>query len=288
MITTKLAGGLGNQMFQYAIGRHLALRNKTQLLLDISQLNNKDPNITFRTYELNIFNISAKIIPKEKIILPKIIKEILFRLLKRRYIKQKGNSFNKEVLANYNKNICLEGYWQCENYFKDIEDIIKQDFKIKIEPSEQNKVMLKKIKSTNSICIHIRRGDYVADPKTKAHHGVCSLGYYYNSIKEIKKKVKSPVFYVFSDDINWARENIKIKDKTIFVNINSTDKAYEDLRLMSNCKHFIIANSSFSWWGAWLSNNPNKIVCAPYKWFNQAEEGDIVPRDWRRIGDMKK
>ncbi len=288
MIIVKLIGGLGNQMFQYALGRHLALKNNTLLFLDISKLNQKfvrksSNTFTFRPYELYAFSIKAKIISKEKIIFPRIIKNVLFKFFGINYIKEKDTYFDKKVLFNNSKNICFEGYWQCENYFQDIKDIIKQDFKIKIKPNEQNKIMLKKIKTTNSVCMHIRRGDYVTNTKTKKIHGLCSLGYYYNSIKKMKIKVKNPIFYVFSDDIDWAKNNLKIKDKIVFVDINTFDKAYEDLRLMSSCKHFIIANSSFSWWGAWLSSNKDKIVCAPKTWFRGADEGDIVPKSWIRI-----
>lgn len=284
-------GGLGNQMFQYAIGRHFALKNNTQLLLDTSTFNkkrfrnfrkNKD---TTRTYELNAFNISAKVTSKYEIIYARLIEHIFskFSFLERAYVKQKNNYFDKKVLFNHQKNMYIEGFWQCEKYFEDIKDIIKQDFKIKIKPDKQNEAMLKKIEGTNSICVHIRRGDYATDPRTKENHGLCSLRYYYNSINFIKKRTKNSVFYIFSDDPNWVKNNLKIKDKTTFVDINGVDKAYEDLRLMSNCKHFITANSSFSWWAAWLSNNPNKIICAPKKWFNQVDEGDIVPKSWVRI-----
>lgn len=274
-------GGLGNQMFQYVLGRHLAIKNKAKLRLDVRELKQD----RLRNYELDVFNIPSNILSNSAAVLGGI-----FSILRRlglpnifiKYTKENNHYFDKSVLEKKG-NIYLEGWWQCEEYFKDIKDVIKKDFRIKIEPDKQNKLMLKKIRDTNSICLHIRRGDYVENPKTRQYHGTCSLDYYNNSIKMISRKVNNPVFFVFSDDFQWARKNLKIDQPTIFVDINGPEKGYADLALMSNCKHFIIANSSFSWWGAWLSSNPDKIICAPHKWFNQVDEGDIVPKNWIRI-----
>ena len=267
-------------MFQYAIGRNLALKNNTKLEFDVSEIEQDK----IRDYELDVFNISDRIASRFTMMFIHIFNNrIISKILDQcyLYIKQQDLYFNEKTLLKKG-SIYLDGYWQSEKYFKEIRNVIVKDFTIKIEPDKRNKSMIKKIKNSNSICIHIRRGDYISNAKTNKFHGACSLKYYYNAIEIIIKKVKNPTFYIFSDDYQWTKENLKLKYPTIYVNINSPKKGYEDLRLMLNCKHFIIANSSFSWWGAWLSDNPNKIVCAPKRWFKSAYEGDIVPKSWIR------
>jgi len=283
LIVVKLRGGLGNQMFQYAIGRNLALKNNTILKFDVSELEQDK----LRNYELDIFNISGSIASRFTIMFIRLLnKRIISKILGQYYlyIKQQGRYFNEKILVKKG-NIYLDGYWPSENYFKEIRNIIIKDFLIKTKPDKRNRLTLEKIENSNSVCIHIRRGDYISNKKTNEFHGTCSLKYYYNAVKIILKKVKNPTFFIFSDDSQWTKENLKLKYPVIYVDINSTKKGYEDLRLMSNSKHFIIANSSFSWWGAWLSNNPNKIICAPKRWFRSTDEGDIVPKSWIRVKD---
>ena len=281
MIIVKLRGGLGNQMFQYAIGRNLALKNNTKLKFDITELEQDK----LRNYELDIFNISGSIASRFlRIFIRKLNHRIISKILGQYflYIKQQDNYFNQDILEKKG-NIVLDGYWQSENYFKEIRKITIEDFRIRYEPDKRNNSMIEKIKNSNSISIHIRRGDYINNTKINKFHGTCSLKYYYNSIEIVVKKVKNPSFFIFSDDHQWTKANLKLEYPTIYVDINGPEKGYEDLRFMSNCKHFIIANSSFSWWGAWLSSNPNKIICAPKRWFKSADEGDIVPESWIRV-----
>lgn len=268
-------------MFQYAIGKYLALKNITTLKLDVSELEQDK----LRDYELAIFNISGSIASRFTMMFIRIFNNrIISKILGQYYlyIKQQDLYFNEKILLKKG-NIYLDGYWQSENYFKEIRNIIIKDFTIKFEPDKRNKSMIEKIKNSNSVCIHIRRGDYISNAKTNKFHGSCSLKYYYNAIGIIIKKVKNPTFFIISDDSQWTKENLKLKYPTTYININSPKKGHEDLRLMLNCKHFIIANSSFSWWGAWLSNNPNKIVCAPKRWFKSTHEGDIVPKSWIKV-----
>jgi len=270
-------------MFQYTLGRNLALKNNTILKLDVSELEQDK----LRNYELDVFNISGSISSRFlRVSISKFNHRIISKILSGYflYIKEENCFFNKNILEKRG-NIVLDGYWQSENYFKDIKNIIIKDFTIKFEPDKKNKSMLKKIRNLNSVCIHIRRGDYIDNEQTNKYHGCCSLKYYYNAIEMIIEKVKNPTFFVFSDDSQWTKENLKLEYPAVYDNINSPKKGYEDLRLMSNCKHFIIANSSFSWWGAWLSNNHNKIVCAPKRWFRTKDEGDIVPKSWIRVED---
>ena len=141
------------------------------------------------------------------------------------------------------------------------------------------------IQSSDAVAIHVRRGDYISNQNTTEFHGICSLDYYHKAIDEIISKVNDPHFFVFSDDPEWTQENLKIDAPTTYVAHNSSDKNYEDLRLMSLCNHFIIANSSFSWWGAWLSRNESKIVIAPSRWFQDIKynDSDRLPEEWKRI-----
>ncbi len=179
----------------------------------------------------------------------------------------------------------LQGYWQSEKYFKDIEKIIRDDFTFSEEPDYQNKQMADTIKCCEAVSLHVRRGDYVSNPVTTEYHGICSEDYYRRAVREVERYCKNPQFFVFSDDPSWAKENLETGYPTTIIDFNGSEKDYEDLRLMSLCQHHIIANSSFSWWGAWLSWNPQKIVIAPKKWFNRPEINtqDLIPESWIRI-----
>lgn len=235
MIAIKLKGGLGNQMFQYAYGRNLSIQQKETLVLDKSFLNNlfwqKIIGVTPRKYEMGEFNIKAK-------------------------------------LTNKNNKNCLDGYWQNEIYFKDIRKIILNDFSLKKESSNFKKLK-NIILNTNAISVHIRRGDYAKRRKTKKYHGLLPLKYYQKAVSYIIKKINNPYFYVFSDDIDWVKTNFKTSYPTHFVSQPNKLTNAEELILMSCCRHNIIANSSFSWWGAWLNKNPSKIIIAPRKWFRK-------------------
>jgi len=289
MIITKLQGGLGNQIFQYTFGKSLAKKNNTDLKLDLSFYNDKQNNLQ-RNYSLKYFNT------KENIALDKETKKLkknewkdgrrsffhnLFFANKSIYIKEKQFNFDKKILKT-TEDIYLDGYWQSEKYFKDIEKIIKKELTLKERLSNRAKEIAKEIKNSNSISIHVRRGDYVKNPRTNSHHGLCSISYYEKSIKKITQQTQNTHFFIFSDDIKWAKKNLKTSSPTTFV---EDSKDHEDLILMSLCKHNIIANSSFSWWGAWLNNNPNKIIIAPQKWFNDPKRNtvDLIPKSWIRI-----
>lgn len=291
MIVVKLKGGLGNQMFQYAIGRHLAFKCNTILKLDKNFLLDKkhQQDVTYRFYQINIFNIIENIASdaeikrfKNNLLLARILKKIGFN--KYYYLTQKSRLFDPNILI-IKGNIYLDGYWQSDEYFKDIEDVIKQEFTFKNEPDDRNKKIIKSIQKTDSVSIHVRRGDYVSNPKTNQNHSTCSLYYYSKAVIEILKEVDRPHFFIFSDDMEWVKTNLKISYPTTYVDFNQGQSSYEDMRLMSNCKHNIIANSSFSWWSAWLNKNPNKIVIAPNKWFNNPsiDTKDLILENWLRI-----
>jgi hypothetical protein len=290
-VITELLGGLGNQLFQYAIGRRIAELNKMDLKLDISQFQ----EYKLRKYRLGNFRIRENFSTAEdaeNIIVNRNINKFylncpVFRPNKRIMLireKWRGFDYNQRYLSIRN-NIYLSGYWQSEKYFREIASIIRKEFQLKDRPSEPSRKIAEVIESCDSVNLHIRRGDYVSNPETNQCHGLCTLDYYNAAVNRLASRVRNPYFFVFSDDIPWARENLKLSFPTEFVFHNGADRDYEDLWLMSLCKYHIIANSSFSWWGAWLSSNSDKIVIAPKKWFNNSKlnTDDLIPSFWIKI-----
>lgn len=269
MVISRLIGGLGNQLFQYAVGRHLAHRKQTQLKLDISAFN----RYKLRHYELGVFNI-----------LEDFFNESGIGNTYEVYHEKEKFKFDSGVF-DCEGDVYLSGSWQNEGYFRDIGDIIRNEFTLKHSLDKKNREMLKMIGDCQSVGVHIRRGDYVNNPVTNEFHGVCPLEYYLKGITVMIQEVTSPHFFVFSDDHQWAKANIKTEAPVTIVSINDLEKGYEDLRLMEHCKHFIIANSTFSWWAAWLSVSKEKIVVAPLKWINTSslDAADLIPKTWKVI-----
>lgn len=293
MIIVHLIGGLGNQLFQYALGRRLAILNNTSLALDHSGFSTY---YKLHKYSLQHFNIEENFISPEKAkkyrnLLSRVFTELdnrtgnhLGTYYKRKYIKERSLKFDKNIFQCL-PDVYLEGFWQTEKYFKEIIPTLRKEFTFKTPPNRTNKELCDKITLHNAVSIHVRRADYVTDSATNKDHGVCGLDYYRNAIRFITEKVKSPHFYVFSDDMNWTKANLKIDFPVTYVDFNNADTNYEDLRLMSLCNHNIIANSSFSWWGAWLNQHSDKIVIAPKKWYNNPNKSseDLIPPDWNKI-----
>jgi len=290
MVIVRLMGGLGNQMFQYAAGRAVAYRNRTQLKLDLSYFD-QNPR---RSYKLHHFNIAESIATPDEVThftrrdlwsrISHLIERYLLPSYKRSVFAERFFHFDPNVLR-LRGNVYLIGYWQSEKYFKDIEQIIRQDFTFKHAPDTENQRLAHIIANTNSVSLHIRRGDYISNPVTYQYHGVCSLDYYRAAIETLTQAIGQPHFFVFSDNMAWAQQNLKLDYPVTFVTHNGAERDYEDLRLMSQCKHHIIANSTFSWWGAWLCAYPSKIVIAPKKWFSGANHDtkDLIPESWWRI-----
>ncbi|MCD6019422.1 MAG: hypothetical protein K0S53_2543 [Bacteroidetes bacterium] len=294
MIIVKLIGGLGNQMFQYAAGRQLANLHKTDLLVDASFLE-KDPNgaYTKRKLELSVFNLDLKIASQEAIKrfniehsgkYSRALQRHLPILFTNLYAAESGVLYQKEFL-NYPKNTYLDGFWQSEQYFKPIESILLNEFTPKDKLNLENEDWLRKINSGESVSMHIRRGDYVSSKSSMEHHGNLGLDYYMNALKLIKEKHSGIEVFVFSDDLEWCRNNLKLNDTIHFVDANQKHSFHLDMYLMSYCKHNIIANSSFSWWGAWLNQNKSKTVIAPANWFadKTLNTKDLIPPSWIRI-----
>lgn len=296
MILVRLMGGLGNQLFQYATAKALACRRGTSVGIDVGWYRSFAEGQTARKYLLGHFAISGAIsdsflanLSKGKS-LPYANKSItnkFFRFLpipKYRYFAEKHFQFDPEVLR-LDGNIYLDGYWQSEKYFFDYADIIRKEFTVNSEPDSANTRIAHTISHEESVAVHVRRGDYATHPQISAFHGCCSLEYYNAALQVIAAQIDNPSYYVFSDDPTWARQNLKFPGKVEIVELNTPDTAYEDMRLMSLCKHHIIANSTFSWWGAWLADHPGKIVIAPNAWFldRSIVTDDLIPQDWVRI-----
>ncbi len=294
MIITELIGGLGNQMFQYALGRVISLRNNDELKLDISSLVNNTEINTPRQYELDVFKVPAELASKQErksLGLPNPVTLTLNRYLHtqlnpypKSLITEGAHRYHPEIF-DHAGDIYLSGYWQTEKYYKGYEKIVRQDFARRARPiSAKNRLLRHQIEGCNSVSIHVRRGDYVTNPAANAFHGTCDLSYYRRAMKYVERYVKNPTYFVFSDDSEWAAKNIVNSHKTVYISHNTGHDAHEDIRLMANCKQNIIANSSFSWWGAWLNNNPDKIVIAPKQWFRDKKTStkDLIPITWVR------
>lgn len=276
-------------MFQYAAGRSLSLERQIDFCLDFDC---PYKHIKYK-YELDKFNIEPKfagyrqlLYSKPKTKLLKRIYLLLGKSIEARLVKEKKDFQYDPSFFEVEDNSYLSGFWQTEKYFLKYAEQIRKDFSFALEPDKENSTILKQIRSLNSVSIHIRRGDYVNFADTNAVHGVCSPQYYTTAVELIRNKVNEPLFYFFSDDIPWVKENLKFAGITAtYIDHNKSPKSYEDLRLMQNCRHNIIANSSFSWWGAWLNNNPDKIVVVPDKWMNipGLDTNDLIPEKWTRI-----
>lgn len=177
----------------------------------------------------------------------------------------------------------LDGYWQCEKYFADAADIIRREFTVKQAPDGENAELGLEMEGVSSVAVHVRRADYASDPMTNRVHGTLSSDYYREAMELVSSRVKDARFYVFSDEEGWARENLPSDRPITFVSHNGPDKNYEDLRLMTRCRCNILANSTFSWWGAWLGDRPGKIVVAPKAWFRVGDlNRDLIPKRWVR------
>lgn len=285
-VISRINGGLGNQMFQYAAGRALALRLGVELVLD-TRLFDGPTQFGFGLRHFNIADrpaLSGELPPLKK---TAPLRYLLWRglKLKPRIFRENGLSYNK-AFEGLGDNVYLQGYWQSERYFSQVEDEIRRDFEIVTPPDARNSALLGELASLPAVSLHIRRGDYVADARTNATHGTCTLDYYARAVELIAEKLgEAPVVIAFSDDPEWVRENLKLGCEMRVMDHNDSDHNYEDLRLMSACRHHIIANSSFSWWGAWLNPSPDKIVVAPDRWFANPAlvNNDIWPETWIRL-----
>lgn len=293
---------MGNQMFQYAVGRSLTEQHKTSLKLDLTFLLNRLPrkDFVFRDYDLGIFdiienpNFLSRLAMKNK-----IARDISYPAL--RLYLQARNVFDKKYWARERQNylfdenvlklpddVYLDGYWQSYKYFEKISGIIRKEFTFKANFSKKESEMAREIQSVSSVCVNIRRSDYVSNPVNSKFFEALGIDYYKQADAIIKSRVSDPRFFVFSDDTDWCKNNLNFGDNTTFVGHEyAGDRFQSYLRLMTLCKHYIIPNSTFAWWAAWLNTSPDKIVIAPKQWVTDKNininTSDLIPPSWIRI-----
>jgi hypothetical protein len=294
MIVIRLIGGLGNQMFQVAAGYSLAKRLGLDLKLDIASLKKYKRHNGYQFSD--IFDGEFQIASFWNVL----------NLLRLKHWSQRRNSVEVrpdflfdphssillEKSHNYSsdfekveKSCYLAGYWQSERYFLDCQEDIRKIFKFKRVTDSANLAVLENILQSNAVGIHVRRGDYISNIHANEFHGICDLEYYRLAIRIIQEKVANPKFLVFSDDMHYCRTAFKHLNGVEFVDVNAGKHSYNDMHLLSKCKHHIIANSSFSWWGAWLGQKENQVVIAPKLWFAGSKETltDIYCKHWKLI-----
>ncbi|MBS1227022.1 MAG: glycosyl transferase family 11 [Proteobacteria bacterium] len=293
IVVSRLIGGLGNQMFQYAVGRAISLRTGGNLVLDISAFDSDD----LRRYELEGYLINAEVSPRDIDYLAntqnKSRGSFFGRIFPRYFGKETVKVFKENSFAYDGRvetllaPVVLEGYWQSWRYFKDFDRELRVDFSLSVQPDSNNLAVMEQIASVgkSAVSLHIRRGDYVTNAHTAKYHGLCSPDYYRSAIDYIAKRVSTPHFFIFSDDHGWVKSEFDIAYPMTLVQANGPDQGIYDMALMKSCAHHIIANSSFSWWGAWLNPSPEKIVVAPNRWFSDeaTDTRDLIPSDWIRL-----
>ena len=266
-------------MFQYAAGRALALRRGTGLRLDLGWL---APASRF-VYELGVFDLDVGLTWDYRNTRRERLRELL-RLAppaRRQDWRREGFRFDPRVI-DLPASARLVGYWQSEKYFEDHADVIRADFAFQDPLDDRNAACAREIADVTAVAVHVRRGDYVTDPGARALLGALPLDYYVAAAGVIRDRARDVRFFVFSDDPAWCRANLDLGDPTTFVTHNQ-GRGHDDLRLMTLCRHHIIANSSFSWWGAWLGQSEGQIVVAPRTWGAAGDAGDVVPDRWCRL-----
>lgn len=279
MIVTRLHGRLGNQMFQYAAGRALAARLGVPLALDSRGAIRRGEGVLTRVFDLPL--AAAAQLPPDRHDRP--LAYALWRAFGRRprFRRERGLGYNPRF-ASWGDDSYLHGYWQSARYFAAIADTIRSDFAFPAFSTSRNAEMAARIGESLAISLHVRRGDYL----TLGAHALCDQAYYDAALARVLAGLKgTPTVYVFSDDPDWAKQNLPLPVDKVVVDFNGPETDFEDMRLMSLCRHNIIGNSSFSWWAAWLNAHADKRVAGPAKWFGNPKlsNPDILPADWLRI-----
>ena len=293
MIIVHIFKGLGNQLTQYATGRALALRRGTELRLDVSSYESAPS----RRFGLGHFNVQAAVATAADVarvrrtgnsFVARAYRavDLLKPYYKRRFVRDPLWRFDPNMFK-VSRNAYLYGYWGHERYFSDYRSVLLDECDVKEEFVTPARDLIDEVSDASSVSVHIRRGDYVTDEYAASLFGALPLNYYQRAMARMVASVPDACFYVFSDDIAWARDALGGRYPTVYVDRFSTDEDYLDLKVMSCCKHNIIANSTFSWWGAWLNRNPAKIVMAPYEWYRpeKIDNDDVVitPPSWIRL-----
>lgn len=282
-LLVRVVGGLGNQMFQYAAGLALSKRLGKTLLIDGRAFK----GYRLHQYGLSAWNLSARQIEGQENDAPALWR---IGLVERMSFFQPATYFKEQSLAfdqrwpqvtqvNY-----LSGYFQTERYFIQEREQLTKEFSLNVPLQASGQDLAQEMRNSHSVAIHVRRGDYVSNPQTLRIHGVCGVSYYQAAINYMLAQLNQPQFYIFSNDFAWVRANLKLPERTVFVD-GVAQHAADDIHLMSQCKHHIVANSSFSWWGAWLAHDQGGIHIAPTPWYDDASypESDLIPTSWVRL-----
>jgi hypothetical protein len=285
MKIVKFLGGLGNQMFQYAFYYALSKRFK-RVKADLTGF---ESYTLHNGYELErVFNVSLTKASSFEVTLYTNQKRDFLTRKMRQILGTKNVYYGEKQFYGFEPTVFNDpnaryfwGYWQNINYFIDVEQDLRNSLIFRPALSPRNSELLTSIKASNAVSIHVRRGDYLKDPLLS---GVCDLNYYLTAIKMVRAEVEEAKFFVFSDDIDWCKAHLGL-EFAIYVDWNSGMESYIDMQLMSNCKHHIISNSTFSWWGAWLNSSATKIVISPSKWLNEAgyDYSGIIPKEWKTL-----
>ena len=284
MIILYLNDGLGNQMFQFALFRKLQACGKDVRIYDCDLRRKK---ALHNGLELErVFGLTYPVISEKDFrkydtyhfvnhVIRKIFYEKKYPTFEETFLSYKPEVFSMD-------QICLKGYWQSEKYFKEIEEQIRKDFVFPEITDVSNLRLLETIQKDMSVAVHVRRGDYLSKKYKETFGSVCSEAYYKKAINYIADRIPNMKLFVFSNDIEWCRNNFSGFD-TVFVEGNTGENSYKDMYLMSQCKHQIIANSSFSWWSAWLNNNRDKLIVCPSQWLHNVQSQDIICESWVKI-----
>lgn len=303
MIITWLCGGLGNQMFQYAAGLALAERRRTILKLDVSWFRAHAEYEAHNRYALSCFNVTEQFATQEEIDRVRGVRLTrterwsvsvarLLRLYRHANRHAAPANLFRPAGAGYDlrfpdqpDNTMLEGMWQSEHYFSPIANLLRLHFTFRYPPQPAVSALAAQIAAGPSAAIHFRRGDYARNPKFRAELGVLDLNYYHRAVAQLLAQRPDVTLYVFSDDIDAIESEFRPPCRHVFVRATDHWHSFDNIRLMSQCDHAIISNSTFAWWGAWLISSPQKIVIAPRMWRrdNPDEWRDAIPPSWTAL-----
>ncbi len=299
MVTVRLKGGLGNQMFQYALGRRLADKNSCSLCLDLTQLldTRTNPNYVKRDFDLDIFPFRAELTFLSRLASARPLPHVYYGLSVadaavrntfhlHEYRPERSELYDPSIVAT-TIPVYLDGYWQSESYFRPIGDSIRKDFALDASSSAVT-AFGRCVRSVPSVCINVRRGDFVDLPTSASSLGFVGLEYYHRAVDVLSERVPNAHYFVFSDEPQWCAENILpwLSQPAMVVGHECAGRKYSDyFWLMTQCQHFIIPNSSFAWWAAWLASHSDKTVIAPRRWFRDPRKRaeDLLPKPWTTI-----
>lgn len=288
MIVVNTCGGLGNQLFQYAVGRRLAVAHGVELVLDTSWYRSVRRGVTARQFELFDFKVSARETDLKE---ARAVRNTTHRLWRycpflKRYtlLREKSPLFQPDVSLAEDDSYLL-GYWQSPRYFGEIASVLREDLSIRIELSPEERMLEASIKrSANAVAVHVRRGDYVTLAAAANFHGTCGVDYYKRAVVELQRSISDPTYFIFSDDIEWAQSNLGFIPQAVFVSGHEGRPSCIGIHLMASCRHNIIANSSYSWWGAWIGEPLGRVVIAPEQWSLRGPRSlDLLPTAWTAL-----